>query len=144
MLRAVCTALLLASVVACVTPPGRMNSGSSSISVRPAVGEPFRLRAGQVASVGGGELAVVFRGVTRDSRCPADVNCVWAGDAVVAIVTTAGSAPGSQADLHTGVEPRQVQAGNHAVTLVALEPSTRQGVQIRPGDYLAVLRVDRR
>ncbi len=148
MTRTLRTLLLIASTAACATDPVRVaddaTGQASIVSVRPAVGESFRLRVGQAASIGGGKLLVTLQGVASDSRCPSDVNCAWAGDAVVKIGTTVGKRVWSWTELHTGLEPRQVEAGDHLVTLVALEPNTRQGVQIPQEDYVAVLRVTRR
>jgi len=41
--------------------------------------EEFGLSIGQHASIAGEDLAIRFKEVIEDSRCPRDVTCVWAG-----------------------------------------------------------------
>src|SRR5262245_7398464 len=49
------------------------------------LGSPFEIAAGDVVRIDGTELRLHFDHVTADSRCPRDVTCVTAGEAVVAI-----------------------------------------------------------
>jgi hypothetical protein len=44
---------------------------------------PFRLAPGESGTVSPYRATIRFDGVSQDSRCPADVVCVWAGRAVV-------------------------------------------------------------
>ena len=56
-----------------------------------------------------------------------------------------GGGAGTRAvDLHTHDEPNEVVHGTYFVRLVGLRPYPRDGQQIRPGDYVATLRVIRR
>jgi hypothetical protein len=41
------------------------------------------LKVGEAAQLAGGVLTLTFDEVTGDSRCPKDVDCVWAGEATV-------------------------------------------------------------
>jgi hypothetical protein len=61
--------------------PTSVPSGSAVISV--PLGQPFGLAIGQTAIVTETGLQVGFRRVLEDSRCPAQVNCVWAGRVTV-------------------------------------------------------------
>ncbi len=54
----------------------------------PRVGKEFSLKVGQQAKVDGVDLNLKFTGVPQDSRCPTNVNCVWAGNAEVALEWT--------------------------------------------------------
>ena len=148
MLRTLSTALLIAWAAACAPPSSRTGeatpTGISGVAARPAVGEVFRLRTGEVASLENGALAVLFRGVTSDSRCPTDANCIWAGDAIAAIGTSVGSGAWQLTDLHTHLQSGQAEAGQYTIILVGLEPNPKVGERIRPEDYVAVLRVDRK
>ena len=85
-------------------------------------------------------MRVEFRGVTGDSRCPADVVCVWAGDAVVQVRVTDGAA--AEYELHTGDSTRA--AATHRQTqirLVELQPYPFSNRTIAPGDYRVTLTV---
>jgi hypothetical protein len=107
------------------------------------VGAPFDLAAGHTASLDGGSLELKFERVAEDSRCPVDVQCIQAGDAVVVLaVTSRGTA--STIELHAGVrEPREGEAGGYAVRLLDLKPVPRSTVTLRPEDYVARLEVHR-
>lgn len=61
----------------------------------------------------------------RDSRCPADVQCVWAGDAVVSFAARSLSSNNQSPqvfELHTNLEPRHVAVGGYDVTLESVAP----------------------
>src|SRR5205085_7430920 len=45
------------------------------------IGHEFELKAGRVVTLDGGHLRIRFARVESDSRCPVDVECVWAGNA---------------------------------------------------------------
>ncbi|MEQ8523860.1 hypothetical protein [Gracilimonas sp.] len=51
------------------------------------IGEPFNLSFGEALSNTDNSITVEFKGVT-DSRCPADVNCVWEGNGKVTLVVS--------------------------------------------------------
>lgn len=55
--------------------------------------------------------------MVNDSRCPPGVQCVWAGDAVLAFQWTPASGAAEPFELHTGKEPRSHAAGARKVTL---------------------------
>lgn len=104
----------------------------------------FTLKPGQTARVEGGALTISFVKVTEDSRCPVDVQCVWAGDAVVALNLADASGANSSAALHTTLTPKSVTVSSWEVTLIGVEPVKKQGVTIPVADYVATLRVSRR
>ncbi len=122
-------------------------SCSTSPSAPRAVGlaERFTLAPGQTAEVAGTGLRVTFESVSADSRCPADVTCVWEGDAavIVSVQVTAGAR--TQDELHTsGRYPTEVDAGEYRVRLVEVVPVPRSGASPAPGDYRVTLLVSRR
>lgn len=51
-------------------------------------GREFTLRPGQFVKIRGEDLTIKFDGVISDSRCPKDVVCVWAGEALMQLTTT--------------------------------------------------------
>ncbi len=105
-------------------------------------GTQFSLRPGERVQVEGGAAAVRFVAVSQDSRCPSDVQCVWAGDAVVQLDLLV---PGDSARtaLHTNAQGGSVRTEFHgyALELVALAPNPHSGTQIQQSDYRATLRV---
>jgi len=64
-------------VFLCIILPASSCSGLDDVQAR--LNEEFCVSIGQRVSVTGEDLAVSFEEVTEDSRCPADVTCVWAG-----------------------------------------------------------------
>ena len=107
-------------------------------------GEPFQLQVGQVAVVPDSSLALRFEAVPQDSRCPVDVQCIWAGDGVVRLGLRT-SADSSTADLHTnpGAGSARVQAGAWTIELLSLAPAPHANHPIPAGDYIATLQVRR-
>jgi hypothetical protein len=113
---------------------------TNPVVVNGEVGQTFELKAGQTAQVG--SLLVLFRGVPQDSRCPSDVQCVWAGDATLRVELTVGRMAWTPYELHTGVDPRSAKFRENTITVVDLKPATRSSSTIRPEDYIATFRVD--
>ncbi len=50
---------------------------SGTVAEPPASGNSFSLKVGQKAQIG--TIALTLHAVTEDSRCPANVNCIWTG-----------------------------------------------------------------
>jgi hypothetical protein len=88
-------------------------------------------------------ITIRFNGVAGDSRCPADVMCVWGGDAQVQIEVVSVRGGGRQSyELHTG-DMRPVQHDDLTISLVELNPYPFSARTIEQGDYRATLRVTR-
>ena len=63
-------------------------------------GQPFDLRPGDTAALAdGGTLR--YERLVNDSRCPPDVQCIWAGDAELAFAWTPRGAETDRFSLHT-------------------------------------------
>ena len=58
-----------------------------------APGQTFELPLGQTATVKGTGIRLTFKDVRTDSRCPVDVQCVWAGEAKIGIVISRDGTP---------------------------------------------------
>jgi hypothetical protein len=137
MLRALTPLLFLA---ACAS-----GGGIPSTSPTPALNEEFTLAPGESAAVNGTNLRLTFDRVSEDSRCPADVNCIWEGDAVVLLKVKADAEEESR-EVHTqggAARSRNAPAGDYVVTLVRLEPVPRSTGAIEASAYRATLRVGR-
>ena len=132
-------ALLLAAM-ACTTTSQTGPSGTVTPTIQAQVGQQFDLGVGQEARVQGSNVVIHFRGVTNDSRCPSDVQCVWAGNAVAGFdLSGAGS---SDASLNTTLEPKSVRYGGYTITLAGIKPVPKSGTPIPALEYIATLLVN--
>ena len=123
---------------------------SSGIPTEPVVysqseaADSVRVRVGQTIVVG--DIRVRFEAVESDSRCPMDVVCVWAGDAVANLVVERNcecESPALQLKLHTFLEPRNGVAYGNRVELRVLSPYPNSQSTIKPEAYSAWLRIVR-
>ena len=133
-----------ATLFAGCSPSSRepLSSNPAEAVVSADRGQTFELQPGQTARVGSGGLLVGFRGVAQDSRCPSDVACVWAGDALVRVPVTIGRMAWTPLDLHTNVEPRSATFREYTISVVGLRPNPRSGERIPAGNYVVTLRVE--
>lgn len=127
-------ALLVFALAAC----GGRGSTSPDPTPTVRVGEEFTLGPGQTASVSEASWRVRFDAVTGDSRCPADVTCVWEGDATVRVVVTPGGQGPVTLELHTQqAAAREAKVGDLHLRLVRLAPAPRSAQPVPAGDYRA-------
>jgi hypothetical protein len=106
--------------------------------------ESFRLAIGETAVLEEARMALTFRAVENDSRCPIDATCVWEGNALVEVVATRRDVPETILELNTTTDPRTATIDSFVVALESLEPGNRAGVRTDSSAYRAVLRVSRR
>jgi hypothetical protein len=86
------------------------------------------IRVGKHAKAGRSGLTVRFIEVLEDSRCPAGVACVWAGNARVKIEVTNRGGGKQIIEANTGKGPKGDQFDGWAIDLVSLSPSpTKKG-----------------
>lgn len=104
-------------------------------------GDTITLRYGASALLGD-HVRIVFRSVESDSRCPVDVQCVWAGDAAIRLDASSGGA-WQPFVLHTNLQPRSAEHGGFVVELVGVEPEPRRDRSVDPGDYSVRLAISR-
>ena len=110
------SALLPLSLAACASSA----AGSGTDGDRIADGASFAMQPGQVVTLADDSHLRYLR-LINDSRCPPDVQCVWAGDAVVAFEWSPPGGAAQQFELHTGKDPRSHAIGSRRVTLKSLE-----------------------
>ncbi|WP_293913903.1 hypothetical protein [Deinococcus sp.] len=60
-----------------------------------------------------------------DSRCPVNVQCVWAGDAAVYFTVKMLGKPASELELHTGLAPKRVSVGGYSLAIGEVFPTPR-------------------
>jgi len=109
------------------------------------LGESFTLRVGEAVRVEDADVTVTFKEVASDSRCPKDVTCIQAGEAVVHLAVV--SEAGEKAVLELGVPPggSSMAASFQAfrITIFELNPQKESGKPIDPATYVATVRVNR-
>lgn len=140
-------ACVVAANVATAASPGGVGAaarrGGAAQAAR--VGREFKLRTGRAVTFGREGLRLRFAGVASDSRCPAGVDCVWAGNAEVLVEAGTKSGKGkSTLRLNTNASPERPgegKYGRYAVKLVGLSPRPREGRKIAAGQYTATLLV---
>jgi len=139
MLKFIMTGMAALSIAACMTPsqPGTTGGVTPSIQVQP--NRQFDLAMGQEARIQGSAVTVRLVSVGEDSRCPVDVQCVWAGNAVVRLSLTSTQEASKDAPLNTTLDPKSTQYGGFTIQLVGLKPAPRSGTKIADADYVATL-----
>ena len=107
----------------------------------PKPGESFTLAVGERATLDAVHTSIRFLAVSEDSRCPSQVQCVWAGDGAVVleIAPTAGDA--AEHTLHTNPEsgPAALVLAGYELTLLGLDPYPDTPGEIGPDEYTATL-----
>lgn len=140
------TSLVILATLA-VMSAGSTFFGCATVGSKPAVAllnSRFTLAPGETTAIEGTDVFVRFDRVVEDSRCPADVACIQAGDGVIGItVRTQGRTP-LRYQLHTmGPGPRAAAHGGVTITLEELSPKPVSSRAIPPKDYRAILRASR-
>lgn len=123
---AVITATCALAACATVQPPTPAPEGSSGW-----------LKLGESAQMG---PVITPVALVEDSRCPTDVQCVWAGRVVVDTrIALRGGSDVRTLRIESG---KSVQVADGAVTLVAVYPAKTAGATIAPADYHFAYRFD--
>jgi hypothetical protein len=104
-----------------------------------------RLRVGQQKTVVlENKFRIKFISVMEDSRCPKDVDCVWAGNAKIKIQVSMTGGPTKTFEINTTTGgPLGGQIESYSISLVSLTPDRRSNRKIRKGDYRATISVTR-
>ena len=100
------------------------------------------LRINRQAKVSRSNLTIKFVAV-EDSRCPADANCVWAGNAKVTIKVTNGRGQSKTFDLNTHLQQKSARFDGYEITLGEVSPYPRSNVRIDRNGYTANFSVKR-
>jgi hypothetical protein len=121
---------------------------------RTAAADPVEYDLGQTFSMSGGDEAVIrgehlrlrFTDVLEDSRCPSQVECVWTGQARIAVLVEQSERQPSTVEFNTNPAPGQnaqtARVGPFTIALTALDPypqTPEQAIDLE--DYRATLSV---
>ena len=120
---------------------------ASCAAVEPTIaaepGVAFSLPAGKTAGINGSRTRIRFDEVRNDSRCPADVTCVWAGDAQVVVTISRNGSPDVSRILGFIPPKNETTSGDLRIHLVDLAPVPRQSDGNVPRAYVVQLVVSR-
>jgi hypothetical protein len=84
-------------------------------------GQPFSIGVGETVTVAAEGLTVTYQDVIQDSRCPPGVQCIVAGDAIIAVTLAKRGSPSATLTLDTAV-PGPVRYLSYGIELVQLGP----------------------
>jgi hypothetical protein len=93
-------------------------------------GEAARLAVGHSAAIRGTGVRLRLDAIS-DSRCPADVRCISAGDAT-AVLTFTGAAAVRTDTVHLLREPRATSYGGYRIELMDIQPAPRSAQDSGP------------
>jgi hypothetical protein len=121
----------------CLTVVIFLSMGQHALAAQLLLSDPFHVEQGESVELAQG-VTLKFIGVTSDSRCPADVTCVWQGEAVLEIELQARgrTARGSISTVKTDL----ILLGLR-VKLLGLYPSLRESEKRPAEENIAFLRV---
>lgn len=105
--------------------------------------ESLVIKRGHQKSAANGEVILKFLSVIEDSRCPTDVNCVWAGNAKVEVLITDKRGGSKKVVMNTTTGPAGDQHNGYAVYLSGLTPSPKGRKAINQRNYIATFNVTR-
>jgi uncharacterized lipoprotein YajG len=124
-----------ASILLAVALAGCGRDGSAA-----SLNEPIQLAPGQSAVFKAEKLEVTFVDIVSDSRCAADVTCVWQGAVTVRLAIRSD---GRQTQ-HELMEAQQLTADGYVVDyLEVLPPRGPESHRIAASDYRVTLKVTR-
>jgi hypothetical protein len=110
--------LLALTLLSC----GANGPGNDQAIVPPA---DITLKTGERVVVDG--VSIAFVKVVEDSRCPGNVQCVWAGNAAVELTVAKGTTPPVTRVLNSTTEPRVIDEAGLRISYKSLAPAPVHG-----------------
>ena len=102
------------------------------------------LQPGESARPAGIATTVTLTEVRDDSRCPAGTDCVWAGDATVAVHVAPDGRPARTVLLHLSSEDaRTAEVSGLRIRLESLRPERQANTNLNRDDYRVTLSLSR-
>lgn len=122
--------------------PDTLAEAPAVAAIRVDLGEAFDLPYGSTAVVGDANVAIEFRRLVEESRCPPDVECPTAGNAAVELAFETADGAAATLVLNTDRTPTEAPAHGYRVALVGLEPAPRASeAPVDTTAYVATLEV---
>ncbi|MBE3072302.1 MAG: hypothetical protein IMZ67_04945, partial [Acidobacteria bacterium] len=122
-----------------------LSAACSGSPARPTISVDTRITVpiGQTVTIAATSASVRFESVLEDSRCPADANCVWQGQAAVRLTVVASA---RQVSIELRSDPaaaRTASVNGLRFEWVQLDPYPFSSRPTQPGDYRLTIRVVR-
>lgn len=99
------------------------------------------LRVHQQRNVARNGLTIRFDSVLEDSRCPVDVNCVWAGNAKLQIRVGSYRRPTRIFTINTTTQPKTIVYAGYEIKVINLNPKMRTNIRINRNGYTATFEI---
>jgi hypothetical protein len=125
-------AAVFASAFRCAAAPQRSGEPPPA---QDAATKSVTLAIGERGEVDSGRLALVFRAVSEDSRCPKNEQCVWAGNARVVLDVSVGGAVPAAISLDTNRGEAEAEIDRYVLHLDGLAPVPVSGRAISSESY---------
>lgn len=115
---------------------------SEPMNIEAEIDSEFLLQVNQSAKIISEDITITFLNVTADSRCPADVMCVWMGQADIELFVQKGDEE-STINLSIGGDssPEESIFDMYLIQLMELSPYPYSTEVIRPDEYTATLKI---
>ena len=92
------------------------------------IDEKFQLELGECISLKGEEFHICFDSVVEDSRCPPNVQCIWEGRLVIALIATTET--GISQKIQVGdifyEETNSTTIDDFLISAIEIEPHNRE------------------
>jgi hypothetical protein len=115
--------------------------GVGEVPARATLGTPFILAVNETVAVAGSDVSVKFFNVTEDSRCPADVVCIWEGQVTVMLGLTENTTDLGRFNLTLGgggnASMAEREVGSYVIKLTEVQPYPYSSRPTMPSDYNA-------
>ena len=92
--------------------------------------EELVVRKGQEKTSSRGKITVKFVEIVEDSRCPPDVECVWAGNAKIRITLAKGRKAAKTFELNSALKPDSILFEGYDIRLVDVRPRPGERVKM--------------
>ena len=129
-----------AGIVAAIVAAAACATMETAIVAQPGV--TFDLPIGKTAALSGNGVRITFKQVQEDSRCPVDVQCVWAGDAKIQLTISRDGAPDDVKVISLTPPNNETTSGDLRIRFMGLAPVPRQA-DAGKREYVAQLVVNR-
>jgi hypothetical protein len=133
------TGLLLLGCSATAAPTDPTKPSDPKLAKPDAEGRVTLAVAGQAEVAPG--LVLTLERVVADSRCPVDVQCVWAGEIRVALALEWPNTEAPRLELELATTAPKMEARGLQFELLGATPEPRSTVKIAAADYRIALRV---
>lgn len=106
--------------------------------------QEFTLAFQEVGELKDGAFKISLEEIREDSRCPSDVQCIWAGQAKVLLHFTERDKPTDNVELILGVDNPELATkviGAYTIRLLEVNPYPLSTREVSPSDYSVKLEI---